>query len=105
MKFGVFGGDEIFTRIDDDPFNVVGIVTDNMEPAMTFSWRRETLRLSRSEVADRAGLDERIIATVERPDTCSNIHFLGKVAKVLGLNSNYISVRKGNLGKGYLYDE
>jgi len=76
---------------------------DSEEPARTFRNRRLRLKMSASEVAQRAEISREEVLNAEDPSCCNSIHILVKIANVMGLNPDYISWKSGDPNNGWLY--
>ena len=73
------------------------------EPHDTFKRRREFLKVTRSEVAEKTGLEQSEIERAETRYTKNSIHNLIKIANALGLDPRFISIKRGDEKRGYLY--
>ncbi len=96
----IFGPD-VLREIADSGSAI--IARDMKEPAQTFSRRRIYLGMTSREVAQKAGISYKEVLDAEDPGRNSSIHTLVKIAKVLGLDPDYISWKTGNPKKGWRY--
>ena len=79
------------------------IVRYENEPAETFKKRREFLDFSQEQMAKLSGVTLEELQNAENSAIYSSIHTLIKIAKALGLDTRFITWKKGNPQNGYLY--
>jgi hypothetical protein len=94
-------GEEVIIALEQE--GAALLACDREEPAQTFRNRRICLHWSIEDAAIEAGVTSDDVVDAENHYKSSSIHVLVKIAKALGLDPRFISFKRGDPHRGYLY--
>ncbi|MBI5077001.1 hypothetical protein HZB94_01290 [Candidatus Falkowbacteria bacterium] len=94
-------GEEILAAISHEGSAL--LTCERGEPALTFRARRVCLGWSVETLAVEAGVTSDDVVDAENSAKISPMHTLISIARAIGLDPRYISFKKGDPYRGYMY--